>query len=81
MKDVAGCCTSTLETLTALALSQRRNQQNVCRDDSKPDIKILKISVCTPENTTPLLQRPAVQSSARRKSAKFPDCHKRHIHD
>lgn len=65
MKEVAGSCT--LGTLTALALLQRRNQQNVCRDDSKPDNKILKISVLTSRNTT-LLQRPTVQSSVRRKS-------------
>jgi hypothetical protein len=69
VKEVAGSCT--LGTLTALALLQRRNQQNVCGDDSKPDIKILKIlkmSVRTSENTTSLLKRPAVQSSVRRKS-------------
>lgn len=64
MKEVAGSCT--LGTLTALALLQRRNQQSVCRDDSKRDIKILKIlkiSVRTSENTTTLLQRPAVEVS------------------
>jgi hypothetical protein len=65
VKEVAESCT--LETLTALALLQRRNQQNVGRGDSKPDIKILKISVRTSDNTVTLLQRPTVHCSVRRK--------------
>lgn len=90
MKEVAGSCT--LGTPTVLALLQRRNQQNVCRDDSKPDTKILKIlktlkiSFRTSENTKTLLQRPAVQCSVGRKSKYFliviiGTCHKRHVYD
>lgn len=65
MKQVAASCT--LGTLTASALLQRRNQHSVCQDDSELDIKILKIfKILVRENTTTLLQKPAVQCSVRR---------------